>query len=227
MSYETLPSRPEVMKWSPQHLADFLKRNMTENDILKFPKLHAPRDHSPFREKSPGRGLGPALPRPPVVQRSAKPTREERGDNQSPLRVARHHTFPQQTLPQKPCLPNFSGRLTDSFPPHNSHGAFPPHNTKIGGHAMSYETLPSRPEVMKWSPQHLADFLKRSDDDYEDPDVEEEVKEGEESSEGEYESPTEEDPDEENDYEPNPSEAAEELIQVVRPSLPIGEGDYI
>ncbi|KAG7262837.1 hypothetical protein CRUP_020025 [Coryphaenoides rupestris] len=78
--------------------------------------------------------LGPALPRPPVVQRSAKPTREERGDNQSPLRVARHHTFPQQTLPQKPCLPNFSGRLTDSvgqsqqpIPPRPASFGVPPH----------------------------------------------------------------------------------------------------
>lgn len=59
-----------------------------------------------------------------------------------------------------------------------------------------------------------------SDDDYEDPDVNED-----EGSVGDYESPTEE--AEENDYEPNPSESNEDFPPVVRPCRPIGEGDYI
>ncbi|XP_072517995.1 lymphocyte cytosolic protein 2a [Salminus brasiliensis] len=63
MSFNSLPSKAEVMSWDPLHLADFLKRremagcdkvimkcnmngqrflNMTENDLQKFPKLHAP-----------------------------------------------------------------------------------------------------------------------------------------------------------------------------------------
>ncbi|CAL8266574.1 unnamed protein product [Merluccius merluccius] len=86
---------------------------------------------------------------------------------------------------------------------------------------MSFERVPPRSEVMGWSPYQLADFLKKSDDDYEDPDVNLE----DEDSQGDYESPTEE--VEENDYEPNPSESTEDFPQVVRPSLPIGEGDYI
>ncbi|XP_026860780.2 lymphocyte cytosolic protein 2a [Electrophorus electricus] len=63
MSFDSIPSKTEVMSWDPQHLADFLKRrdltgcdkviikynmngqrflNMSENDLQKFPKLHAP-----------------------------------------------------------------------------------------------------------------------------------------------------------------------------------------
>lgn len=63
MSSEQVPSRTEVMGWSPQQLANYLKRmnlsgsdkvvikngisgsrfvNLTENDIQKFPKLQAP-----------------------------------------------------------------------------------------------------------------------------------------------------------------------------------------
>ncbi|TNN45988.1 Lymphocyte cytosolic protein 2 [Liparis tanakae] len=63
MSSEWLPSRAEVMGWSPQQLADYLKRmnlsgcdkvvlknsisgsrfvNLSDNDLQKFPKLHAP-----------------------------------------------------------------------------------------------------------------------------------------------------------------------------------------
>uniref|UniRef100_A0A3Q2TH12 SAM domain-containing protein n=2 Tax=Fundulus heteroclitus TaxID=8078 RepID=A0A3Q2TH12_FUNHE len=57
------PYRSDVLAWSPQQLADYLKRmnlpgcdkvvlknsisgsrfvNLTDNDIQKFPKLHAP-----------------------------------------------------------------------------------------------------------------------------------------------------------------------------------------
>uniref|UniRef100_UPI0037E8764B lymphocyte cytosolic protein 2a n=1 Tax=Semicossyphus pulcher TaxID=241346 RepID=UPI0037E8764B len=63
MSSEWVPSRSEVMGWSPQQLADYLKRmnlsgcdkvvmknsisgsrfiNLSDNDLQKFPKLHAP-----------------------------------------------------------------------------------------------------------------------------------------------------------------------------------------
>ncbi|KAM4620451.1 lymphocyte cytosolic protein 2a [Polymixia lowei] len=63
MSSERVPSKAEVMGWSPHHLADYLRRmnlsgsdkvilkysitgsrfvNMTENDLQRFPKLHAP-----------------------------------------------------------------------------------------------------------------------------------------------------------------------------------------
>ncbi|XP_044078575.1 lymphocyte cytosolic protein 2a isoform X2 [Siniperca chuatsi] len=63
MSSDRVPSRSEVMGWSPQQLADYLKRmslsgcdkavlknsisgsrfvNLSDNDLQKFPKLHAP-----------------------------------------------------------------------------------------------------------------------------------------------------------------------------------------
>ncbi|XP_076835854.1 lymphocyte cytosolic protein 2a isoform X2 [Brachyhypopomus gauderio] len=63
MSFDSIPSKKEVMSWDPQHMADFLKRrdltgcdkviikhnmngprflNMSDNDLQKFPKLHAP-----------------------------------------------------------------------------------------------------------------------------------------------------------------------------------------
>ncbi|XP_026184809.1 lymphocyte cytosolic protein 2a isoform X2 [Mastacembelus armatus] len=63
MSSDRVPSRSEVSGWSPQQLADYLKRmklsgcdktvlkngisgsrfvNLSENDLQKFPKLHAP-----------------------------------------------------------------------------------------------------------------------------------------------------------------------------------------
>lgn len=63
MSADRVPSRSEVMGWSPQQLADYLKRmslsgcdkvvlksaingtrfvNMSDNDLQKFPKLHTP-----------------------------------------------------------------------------------------------------------------------------------------------------------------------------------------
>ncbi|XP_028278189.1 lymphocyte cytosolic protein 2a isoform X2 [Parambassis ranga] len=63
MSSERVPSRLDVMGWSPQQLADYLRRmnlsgcdkvvlknsisgsrfvNLSENDLQKFPKLHAP-----------------------------------------------------------------------------------------------------------------------------------------------------------------------------------------
>ncbi|KAM9333804.1 lymphocyte cytosolic protein 2a isoform 2-T2 [Pholidichthys leucotaenia] len=63
MNLDRMPSKSEVMGWSPQQLADYLTRmnfsgcdkvvlrnsingsrfvNLTENDLQKFPKLHAP-----------------------------------------------------------------------------------------------------------------------------------------------------------------------------------------
>ncbi|KAI4878747.1 hypothetical protein NFI96_028750 [Prochilodus magdalenae] len=63
MSFNNIPSKSEVMSWDPPHLADFLRRrelsgcdkvimkcnmngqrflNMSDNDLQKFPKLHAP-----------------------------------------------------------------------------------------------------------------------------------------------------------------------------------------
>ncbi|XP_062867941.1 lymphocyte cytosolic protein 2a isoform X2 [Trichomycterus rosablanca] len=63
MSFDNIPSKSEVMRWDSHHLADFFKRqnfsgcdkvvvkcnmngkrflNMSDNDLQKFPKLHAP-----------------------------------------------------------------------------------------------------------------------------------------------------------------------------------------
>ncbi|XP_062341878.1 lymphocyte cytosolic protein 2a [Osmerus eperlanus] len=63
MSFDRLPSKVEVMGWSQHHLADYMKKmnlsgcdkviinncingsrflNMSENDLQKFPKVHAP-----------------------------------------------------------------------------------------------------------------------------------------------------------------------------------------
>ncbi|KAM9451659.1 lymphocyte cytosolic protein 2a isoform 1-T1 [Clarias gariepinus] len=63
MSFDSIPPKSDVMGWDPPHLADFLRRqnmtgcdkvilkhgingqrflNMTDNDLQKFPKLHAP-----------------------------------------------------------------------------------------------------------------------------------------------------------------------------------------
>ncbi|XP_053505004.1 lymphocyte cytosolic protein 2a [Ictalurus furcatus] len=63
MSFDSIPSKSEVMGWDPPHLADFLRRrdlagcdkvvmksgitghrflNMSDNDLQKFPKIHAP-----------------------------------------------------------------------------------------------------------------------------------------------------------------------------------------
>ncbi|TSL04351.1 Lymphocyte cytosolic protein 2 [Bagarius yarrelli] len=42
MSFDSIPSKSEVMGWDPPHLADYLRRNMSDNDLQKFPKLHAP-----------------------------------------------------------------------------------------------------------------------------------------------------------------------------------------
>ncbi|XP_030217654.1 lymphocyte cytosolic protein 2a [Gadus morhua] len=81
MSFERMPPRSEVLGWSPHCLADFLRKmnlsgsdkvvrqssmngarflNMTENDVLKFPKLHAPlisKICSEINKKDGGRGL--------------------------------------------------------------------------------------------------------------------------------------------------------------------------
>ncbi|XP_059912482.1 lymphocyte cytosolic protein 2-like [Gadus macrocephalus] len=81
MSFERMPPRSEVLGWSPPRLADFLRKmnlsgsdkvvvkssmngarflNMTENDVLKFPKLHAPlisKICSEINKKDGGRGL--------------------------------------------------------------------------------------------------------------------------------------------------------------------------
>uniref|UniRef100_A0A8C5ATQ5 SH2 domain-containing protein n=1 Tax=Gadus morhua TaxID=8049 RepID=A0A8C5ATQ5_GADMO len=56
MSFERMPPRSEVLGWSPHCLADFLRkvRNMTENDVLKFPKLHQSDDDY----EDPDRDLG-------------------------------------------------------------------------------------------------------------------------------------------------------------------------
>ncbi|XP_010869499.1 lymphocyte cytosolic protein 2a [Esox lucius] len=63
MSFDRMPSKSEVMGWNPHQLADYLRRldlsgcdkviakcnmngqrflNMTDNDLQKFPKIHAP-----------------------------------------------------------------------------------------------------------------------------------------------------------------------------------------
>lgn len=81
MSSDRVPSRAEVMGWSPQQLADYLKRmslsgcdkavlknaisgarfvNLSDNDLQKFPKLHAPmisKIRSEISKKEERRGL--------------------------------------------------------------------------------------------------------------------------------------------------------------------------
>uniref|UniRef100_A0A8C2XA95 SH2 domain-containing protein n=1 Tax=Cyclopterus lumpus TaxID=8103 RepID=A0A8C2XA95_CYCLU len=52
MSSDRVPSRAEVTGWSPQQLADYLKRNLSDNDLQKFPKLHAPRGPKYFAHLS-------------------------------------------------------------------------------------------------------------------------------------------------------------------------------
>ncbi|KAJ8348137.1 hypothetical protein SKAU_G00267260 [Synaphobranchus kaupii] len=63
MSFDSLPSKAEVMSWNSPHLADYLRKmdlggcdkvimkcgmtgrrflNMSENDLQKFPKIHTP-----------------------------------------------------------------------------------------------------------------------------------------------------------------------------------------
>lgn len=176
MSFERVPPRSEVMGWSPQHLANFLRKmnlagsdkvvvqfsingarfvNMTENDVLKFPKLHAPmisKICSEMNKKDEKKGL-------------------------------------------------FNKKTTTS----------------------KYQEPATPVEDVGWGEDEF-----ESDDDYEDPDAED--GEEDEGSIGDYEFPTEEqevEEAEENDYEPNPSESTEDFPQVVRPSLPIGEGEYI
>ncbi|CAL8363741.1 unnamed protein product [Lota lota] len=170
MSFERVPPRSEVMGWTCHNLADFLRKmnlsgsdkvvlqssmngarfvNMTENDVLKFPKLHAPlisKICSEMNKKDERRGL-------------------------------------------------FNKKTT----------------------TVKFQEPDTAVENLCWAEDEF-----ESDDDYEDPDLN---IEDDEDSGGDYESPTEE--QEENDYEPNPSEAPEDFPQVVRPSLPIGEGDYI
>ncbi|XP_067279065.1 lymphocyte cytosolic protein 2a isoform X2 [Pseudorasbora parva] len=103
MSFDSIPSKSEVLSWDSQRLADFLrKRNltgcdkvitrhnitgqrflsMTENDLQKFPKLHAPliskicqeinkekknRFFSPIPAIRPSQPV-PSFPQPPVDQ---------------------------------------------------------------------------------------------------------------------------------------------------------------
>ncbi|XP_053188195.1 lymphocyte cytosolic protein 2a [Scomber japonicus] len=89
MSSDRVPSRAEVMGWSPQQLADYLKRmslsgcdkavlkngingarfvNLSDNDLQKFPKLHAPmisKLRSEISKKEEKRGLfGKVRPTP-------------------------------------------------------------------------------------------------------------------------------------------------------------------
>ncbi|XP_016896942.1 lymphocyte cytosolic protein 2a isoform X2 [Cynoglossus semilaevis] len=87
MSSDTLPTRTEVTGWSPQQLADFMKRmslsgcdkavlkntingsrflNLSDNDLQKFPKTYAPmisKLSSEIYRKEEKRGLFPKLTR--------------------------------------------------------------------------------------------------------------------------------------------------------------------
>ncbi|XDV38949.1 hypothetical protein PO909_008259 [Leuciscus waleckii] len=102
MSFDGIPSKSEVLNWDPQRLADFLKKrnltgcdkvitrynisgqrflSMTENDLQKFPKLHAPliskicqeinkekkRFFPPIPAIRPSQPV-PSFPQPPVDQ---------------------------------------------------------------------------------------------------------------------------------------------------------------
>ncbi|KTG06848.1 hypothetical protein cypCar_00005481 [Cyprinus carpio] len=42
MSFESVPSKSEVMGWNSGNLADYLKKNMTDKDLKKFPAAHIP-----------------------------------------------------------------------------------------------------------------------------------------------------------------------------------------
>ncbi|KAL7853789.1 hypothetical protein AOLI_G00206330 [Acnodon oligacanthus] len=93
MSFNNIPTKSEVMSWDPPHLADFLRRreltgcdkvimkcnmngqrflNMSDNDLQKFPKLHAPLLTKICREinnkKEEKRGLFPRRPPAPAFQ---------------------------------------------------------------------------------------------------------------------------------------------------------------
>ncbi|KAI5622358.1 lymphocyte cytosolic protein 2 isoform X3 [Silurus asotus] len=73
---------------------------------------------------------------------------------------------------------------------------------------MSFDSIPSKSEVMGWDSNHLADFLRReSDDDYESPNSNDEG----EGSGGDYESAADGGVDSDNDYEPPPSEPPEDI----------------
>ncbi|KAF7650128.1 hypothetical protein LDENG_00130870 [Lucifuga dentata] len=92
MNFDQIPSKSEVMGWDPHHLADYLKRinlsscdkvvmknsmsgsrfvQMSENDLQKFPKLHAPmifKICSEINKKEERRGLfgkKPTVPKYP------------------------------------------------------------------------------------------------------------------------------------------------------------------
>ncbi|ROL48029.1 Lymphocyte cytosolic protein 2 [Anabarilius grahami] len=107
---------------------------------------------------------------------------------------------------------------------------------------MSFDSIPSKSEVLSWDSHRLADFLKRrnltgcdkvitrhnisgqrfldcDDDDYEDPNSED----GDASG-GDYESP--EGSDSDNGYEPPPTEPKEDTAQIC-PAKPMENSDYI
>ncbi|XP_070712218.1 lymphocyte cytosolic protein 2a [Pempheris klunzingeri] len=171
MSLDQVPSRLEVTGWSPQKLADYLKRmnlsgcdkaviknsisgarfvNLSDNDLQKFPKLHAPfisKISAEISKKEEKRGLFGKRPTP------------------------KHHE------------PDTAA------------------------------------EVHGWGEDEFDD--EEFDDDYESP-----YSGDEEGSGGDYESPND-DLEGANDYEPPPSEPAEDQVQKLFPTLPIGESDYV
>ncbi|XP_012712175.2 lymphocyte cytosolic protein 2a isoform X1 [Fundulus heteroclitus] len=162
------PYRSDVLAWSPQQLADYLKRmnlpgcdkvvlknsisgsrfvNLTDNDIQKFPKLHAPM----------------------ISKLSNEIYKNEKKGGL------------------------FGKRSTPKYKE--------PETTTDGG----------------WGEDEFDDE-EFDDDDYESPYSDEDDRD--------YESPTDEQ-DPGNDYEPPPSEPAEDLTHKLCPSQPIGDGDYI
>ncbi|CAI5642427.1 unnamed protein product [Oreochromis niloticus] len=166
MSSDRMPSRSDVMGWSPQQLADYLRRmslsgcdkvvlkhsisgsrfvNLSDNDLQKFPKLHTPMISKLSSEIN---------------------KKEKRG--------------------------GFFSKKTSKYPE-------PEINSEPQG----------------WGEDEFDDEF---DDDYESPYSDDD------GSGGDYESPND-DQDAGNDYEPPPSEPAED--HKLCPPRPIGDGDYI
>ncbi|XP_068601074.1 lymphocyte cytosolic protein 2a [Brachionichthys hirsutus] len=169
MNADRVPFKSEVMGWSPQQLADYLKGrnlsgcdkavlknsisgsrfvNLSNNDLEKFPRLQAPLISKISTEIGKKEGLG-------IFRK--KPSR--------------------------------------------------------------YHEPDAAADVQGWDDDEFDN--EEFDDDYENPDTGDE-----EGSVGDYESPND-DPEGLNDYEPPPSEPPEGLLQRLRPTLPIGDGDYI
>ncbi|CAL8400860.1 unnamed protein product [Boreogadus saida] len=89
------------------------------------------------REKSPGRAMGPAAPRPPTVERSKKPTRE-RGQSLSPVLGARINSM------ERPITNSVSTQERTPKPPAWSNKLGPPGSSASVGRSTSVKPLSGR-----------------------------------------------------------------------------------